>query len=209
MIATDVAASAPTNRSGAKRTPCLWKDIPTTKNGRYWTTGKLANCVEPISSPLKTSIAWSRPPTAAPPDPCRSARLRGTILGCRYDARMKAGPRGVAVGASPLGWRVCPCVGVPFGPAGRPWRAGCVRGSLVESRSGSTRERESVRRRPSRRADDRDPGSTGRSRVVTERFTPGVGAVFSADIAVPEHEREVRFYARVLGTGDPRCGGRI
>jgi len=37
---------------------------------------------------------------------------------------------------------------------------------------------------------------------VTERFTPGVGAVFSADIAVPEHEREVRFYARVLCTGD-------
>lgn len=33
-------------------------------------------------------------------------------------------------------------------------------------------------------------------------FTPGVGAVFSADIAVPEHEREVRFYARVLSTGE-------
>jgi uncharacterized protein len=33
-------------------------------------------------------------------------------------------------------------------------------------------------------------------------FVPGVGAVFSADIAVPEHEREVRFYSRVLGTGD-------
>jgi uncharacterized protein len=31
-----------------------------------------------------------------------------------------------------------------------------------------------------------------------------VGAVLSADIAVPEHEREVRFYTRVLGTGvDP------
>lgn len=36
---------------------------------------------------------------------------------------------------------------------------------------------------------------------MIERFTPGVGAVFSADIAVPEHEREVRFYSRVLGTG--------
>ena len=33
-------------------------------------------------------------------------------------------------------------------------------------------------------------------------FVPSVGAVFSADIAVPEHEREVRFYSRVLGTGD-------
>lgn len=33
-------------------------------------------------------------------------------------------------------------------------------------------------------------------------FTPGIGAVFSADIAVPEHAREVRFYARVLCTGD-------
>lgn len=30
----------------------------------------------------------------------------------------------------------------------------------------------------------------------------GVGAVLSADIAVPDHEREVRFYARVLGTGE-------
>lgn len=33
-------------------------------------------------------------------------------------------------------------------------------------------------------------------------FTPGVGAVLSADIAVPEHERELRFYARVLTTGE-------
>jgi uncharacterized protein len=37
---------------------------------------------------------------------------------------------------------------------------------------------------------------------VSDRFVPGVGAVFSADIAVPEHEREVRFYSRVLSTGD-------
>jgi len=37
---------------------------------------------------------------------------------------------------------------------------------------------------------------------VSERFVPGIGAVFSADIAVPEHEREVRFYSRVLSTGD-------
>lgn len=33
-------------------------------------------------------------------------------------------------------------------------------------------------------------------------FVPGVGAVLSADIAVPDHERELRFYARVLSTGE-------
>ena len=33
-------------------------------------------------------------------------------------------------------------------------------------------------------------------------FVPGVGAVLSADIAVPEHEREARFYSRVLSTGE-------
>jgi predicted enzyme related to lactoylglutathione lyase len=37
---------------------------------------------------------------------------------------------------------------------------------------------------------------------VSDRFVPRVGAVFSADIAVPEHEREVGFYSRVLSTGD-------
>ena len=37
---------------------------------------------------------------------------------------------------------------------------------------------------------------------MSTAFTPGVGVVFSADIAVPEHEREVRFYSRVLGTGE-------
>lgn len=31
---------------------------------------------------------------------------------------------------------------------------------------------------------------------------PGLGAIPSADIAVPDHDRELRFYARVLGTGD-------
>src|SRR3712207_5996165 len=36
---------------------------------------------------------------------------------------------------------------------------------------------------------------------MSEPFVPRVGAVLSADIAVPEHEREVRFYARVLSTG--------
>lgn len=32
-------------------------------------------------------------------------------------------------------------------------------------------------------------------------FAPGIGGVLSADIAVPEHEREFRFYSRVLTTG--------
>jgi len=33
-------------------------------------------------------------------------------------------------------------------------------------------------------------------------FLPRVGGILSADIAVPEHARELRFYARVLGTGE-------
>ncbi len=37
---------------------------------------------------------------------------------------------------------------------------------------------------------------------MSDLFVPRVGGVLSADIAVPEHEREVRFYARVLGTGE-------
>lgn len=37
---------------------------------------------------------------------------------------------------------------------------------------------------------------------MSNLFVPRVGAVFSADIAVPEHEREVRFYSRVLSTGE-------
>ena len=36
---------------------------------------------------------------------------------------------------------------------------------------------------------------------MTMPFVPHVGAVLSADIAVPEHERELRFYSRVLCTG--------
>lgn len=36
---------------------------------------------------------------------------------------------------------------------------------------------------------------------MNEHFKPGRGAVFSADIAVPDHDREVRFYSRVLATG--------
>lgn len=36
---------------------------------------------------------------------------------------------------------------------------------------------------------------------MSEQFRTGVGMVLSADIAVPEHEREVRFYSRVLTTG--------
>jgi uncharacterized protein len=38
--------------------------------------------------------------------------------------------------------------------------------------------------------------------IMLDLFVPRIGAVFSADIAVPEHEREVRFYSRVLSTGD-------
>ncbi len=37
---------------------------------------------------------------------------------------------------------------------------------------------------------------------MTKPFFPRVGGVLSADIAVPEHEREVRFYSRVLTTGE-------
>jgi len=33
-------------------------------------------------------------------------------------------------------------------------------------------------------------------------FVPRVGGILSADIAVPDHERELRFYSRVLSTGD-------
>jgi uncharacterized protein len=36
---------------------------------------------------------------------------------------------------------------------------------------------------------------------MREPFVGRIGAVFSADVAVPEHEREVRFYSRVLSTG--------
>lgn len=37
---------------------------------------------------------------------------------------------------------------------------------------------------------------------MSEPFTPRVGGILSADIAVPEHERELRFYSRVLSTGE-------
>ena len=33
-------------------------------------------------------------------------------------------------------------------------------------------------------------------------FAPRVGGILSADIAVPEHERELRFYSRILTTGE-------
>jgi hypothetical protein len=39
-------------------------------------------------------------------------------------------------------------------------------------------------------------------KTMSKPFVPGVGAVFSADIAVPDHEREARFYSRVLSTGE-------
>ena len=37
---------------------------------------------------------------------------------------------------------------------------------------------------------------------MSDPFVSRVGGVLSADIAVPEHEREVRFYSRVLTTGE-------
>ena len=37
---------------------------------------------------------------------------------------------------------------------------------------------------------------------MTDPFVSRVGGILSADIAVPEHEREVRFYSRVLTTGE-------
>jgi hypothetical protein len=37
---------------------------------------------------------------------------------------------------------------------------------------------------------------------MNDPFVPRVGGILSADIAVPEHEREVRFYSRVLTTGE-------
>ncbi len=37
---------------------------------------------------------------------------------------------------------------------------------------------------------------------MSDPFAPRVGGVLSADIAVPEHEREVHFYSRVLSTGE-------
>jgi predicted enzyme related to lactoylglutathione lyase len=37
---------------------------------------------------------------------------------------------------------------------------------------------------------------------MNDPFVARVGGVLSADIAVPEHEREVRFYSRVLCTGE-------
>ena len=38
--------------------------------------------------------------------------------------------------------------------------------------------------------------------TTSDPFVPRVGGILSADIAVPEHEREVHFYSRVLGTGE-------
>jgi len=37
---------------------------------------------------------------------------------------------------------------------------------------------------------------------MSDPFVPRVGGVLSADIAVPDREREVRFYSRVLSTGE-------
>lgn len=37
---------------------------------------------------------------------------------------------------------------------------------------------------------------------MSNSFVPRVGGILSADIAVPEHEREIQFYSRILGTGE-------
>jgi len=37
---------------------------------------------------------------------------------------------------------------------------------------------------------------------MNDPFVPRVGGILSADIAVPEHEREMRFYSTVLSTGE-------
>ena len=37
---------------------------------------------------------------------------------------------------------------------------------------------------------------------MSSPFFPGVGGILSADIAVPEHDRELSFYSRVLTTGE-------
>ena len=37
---------------------------------------------------------------------------------------------------------------------------------------------------------------------MSEPFVPRVGGILSGDIAVPEHEREMRFYSSVLSTGE-------
>ena len=37
---------------------------------------------------------------------------------------------------------------------------------------------------------------------MSDPFVPRVGGILSADIAAPEHEREVRFYSSVLSTGE-------
>lgn len=39
-------------------------------------------------------------------------------------------------------------------------------------------------------------------KTMNDAFVPSVGGILSADIAVPEHEREMRFYSSVLSTGD-------
>ncbi len=39
-------------------------------------------------------------------------------------------------------------------------------------------------------------------RSMQKPFVHGVGGVLSADIAVPEHERELAFYSKILTTGD-------
>ena len=47
-----------------------------------------------------------------------------------------------------------------------------------------------------------EPGvQDGEGHLMADYFAPHPGVVLSADIAVPDHARELRFYQRVLGTG--------
>ena len=46
------------------------------------------------------------------------------------------------------------------------------------------------------------PPTKRKGALLIERLRPHIAGVLSADIAVPQLEREVRFYSRVLGTGE-------
>ena len=37
---------------------------------------------------------------------------------------------------------------------------------------------------------------------MSNSFVPRVGGILSADIAVPEHDREMQFYSHILSTGE-------
>lgn len=55
---------------------------------------------------------------------------------------------------------------------------------------------------PSNGSKQADRGSNFKGKVVQQPFSSGVGHVLSADIAVPDHDRELEFYAAILTTGE-------